>query len=215
MICSRIINSSYLRTVYSRHSDAVGYDNRIDGVGRLKRDAEGADTDTPFVHSPLWKSMQTAVPFLKVAHSRDLNLGLARSLPGDLKWSVVHSNGRAVVKDLTRTRLRPYGRYIKSEFLYLCVKTSSCTIAEPHWYPVVWSYGGKAVCDIVVLCCMKICLAWLDSQDRLQFLESHVKPMFQFLSTGDAALLYVRWTCADDFSNEGQMRKAALSLSIC
>ena len=31
----------------------------------------------------------------KVAYFRDLNLGLARSLRGDLKWNDVHSNGRA------------------------------------------------------------------------------------------------------------------------
>jgi len=35
------------------------------------------------------------------------NLGLTRSLHGDLKWRGVHANRRAVVKDLTHTGSRP------------------------------------------------------------------------------------------------------------
>src|SRR6218665_864027 len=59
--------------------------------------------------SSIKESMRTAVRLLKAADLTDLNLGLARSLHGvgDLKWRGVHSNGRAVVKDLTRTGLRP------------------------------------------------------------------------------------------------------------
>jgi len=53
------------------------------------------------------ESMQTMVRFPMAGDFRDLNLGLAQSLHGDLKWCGVHSNRRAVVKDLTRTRSRP------------------------------------------------------------------------------------------------------------
>src|SRR6218665_3564936 len=62
------------------------------------------------------KSMRTTVRFLNL---RDLCLGLARSLHGDLKWRGVHSNVRAVVKDLTCTGSRPNGCYMKSQYLYL------------------------------------------------------------------------------------------------
>src|SRR6218665_736971 len=65
------------------------------------------------------ESMRTAVRLLKAADLTDLNLGLAWSLHGDLKWCGVHSNGRAVVKDLTRRGSRPNDRYIKPECLYL------------------------------------------------------------------------------------------------
>src|SRR5205809_7221245 len=57
---------------------------------------------------------------------RDLNLGLGRSLHGDHKWRGVHSNGRAVVKDLTRSihcimsRVEAiYGRYRKTASRYI------------------------------------------------------------------------------------------------
>jgi len=44
------------------------------------------------------ESMRSAVRFPMTADFRDLNLGLARSFAGDLKWRGIHSNGRAVVK---------------------------------------------------------------------------------------------------------------------
>src|SRR6218665_2631659 len=84
------------------------------------------------------ESMRTAVCILSVfgsmvADLRDLNLGLARSLHGDLNWRGVHSNGRVVAKDLTR----PNGQYIKSEYLYLYSKFghSKCkSVALPPTY---------------------------------------------------------------------------------
>ena len=48
------------------------------------------------------ESMRSAVR-LPMAYSRDLNLGLTQSSHGVSKWRGVHSNGRAVVKDLTRS----------------------------------------------------------------------------------------------------------------
>jgi len=75
-----------------------------------------------------------------MAYFRDINLGLARSLHGYLKWHGVYSNGlRVVVKDLTCIRSRPSGLYIKSQNLYL--RNSSDANCITSWVMLISDQG--------------------------------------------------------------------------
>src|SRR6218665_1093703 len=55
--------------------------------------------------------------YITASMPRLKSIGLSRSLHGDLTWRGVHSNGQAVVKDLTCTGSRPNDCYIRPEYL--------------------------------------------------------------------------------------------------
>src|SRR6218665_941149 len=93
---------------------------------------EGAST---FVAS-VKESMRTAVRFPTAADLRDLGKSLASTVLCTWTLNGVYSNGRAVVKDLTRTRSRPNDCFIQPECLY--VYALSPPLQHPSDVPV-WS----------------------------------------------------------------------------
>jgi len=70
------------------------------------------------------ESMRIADRFPMLPCFRDVNIGLARSLQGDLEWCGVHSEKRAVVKDFTRTGSMP--KRLLSQYLYLYALKLRC-----------------------------------------------------------------------------------------